>query len=225
AARPFSIGPATIADLVADPPVGPNCRHDAIDTFATRIEMFDEASSEPDSPAPKVAIIGADPSATVCSTDSTGRWRFSRPDGGPDSNDAVEVEGPSIVSIEADGEVFIQGGRPSEECTASEGSRFCDFQWVLFSTPPDADGTGSPTREWHVRAINYCTVDPDCPDTIGAWTSEKLAVARREVLPPLGIVFVGGWLTALGVALNRRRLARVLSWFVENVRRPTSPAA
>jgi len=207
--RPFVVDPTTVADLVASPPLGPSCRFDSLSVFATRTEVFDEEQADGSSPAPKIPIVGADPTATICVTNSIGEWRVSRAGVSNVADDAVvpvENDSRPVVSVEADGQVFIQGGRPSSDCDGSDGSSFCDVQWVVFSPPPVTrpDGTAG-EREWQLRAINYCTVDPDCPDSISEWTEGQIDDAASEVLPALGLVFAGGWLFALGIELNRRR--------------------
>lgn len=210
--RPFVVDPATAADLVADPPLMPSCPVASLGVFATRTEVFDEEQADGSSPAPKVPIAGADPNAPVCVTNSLGQWRVSLPGTPTDDGDVVPVENENrpLVSVEA-GKVFVQGGRPTGDCDDAANSSFCDVQWVMFSPPPATlpDGTTA-AREWQLEAINYCTVDPDCPDSISKWTEGQIRDASREVLPALGLVFAGGWLFALGVELNRHR-ARVQS--------------
>lgn len=224
--RPFVIDPTTAADLIAEPPPGSACDFDTVEVFATRTEVFDEEQTDGSSLAPRIPIDGADPRATICITNSVGEWRVSSPAPADNAKPSpVENDERPAVTLEDAGRVFVQGGRPAGSCTASDGSAFCDFQWVMYSPPlpptpatDDTTGDGSddgdtpaapPVREWRLQAINYCTVDPDCPDSISDWTEEQIDEARNEVLPALGLVFVGGWLFALGVEVNRRRARRL----------------
>ncbi|MGA9276514.1 hypothetical protein, partial [Ilumatobacter sp.] len=49
--------------------------------------------------------------------------------------------------------------------------------------------------------VQYCTTDPDCEDTFAAWTNSQIGQAARRVAATLGLIFVGGWLFALGIEL------------------------
>ena len=95
--------------------------------------------------------------------------------------------------------VFVSGGRPDESCAPrGRPGDLCDFQWLLFAGPEEgADGS----RAWSLRAVRYCSVDPDCENTFGEWSDAQIGQAMRGVAPTIGLIFLGGWLLALGIEL------------------------
>lgn len=209
-ARPFAVSPrveaalhASATDNVGEQPGLGECDFGQIGGFATQIAVYDE---QPESGAAReafrVPVAGADPESVLCVTNAAGTWEPLTP---------VEVDdadiSPSMTHLasaapvaEIRGErVFVSGGRPDASCV-DEGrlEELCDFQWLLFAGPEEgADGA----RTWSLRAVRYCSVDPDCENTFGEWTDAQIGQAVRRVAPTIGLIFLGGWLLALGVEL------------------------
>jgi hypothetical protein len=210
-ARPYAVAPSTLDDLRAAPVDG--CGFGQLASFATRVAVFDEQGAGDDQPF-RVPIAGADPDATICATDSSGRWVALTPSDGSDDMSAPSERPTATVQ---DGRVFITGGRPAEGCPEIEqDDGACAFQWVLFTT---TTGTGTNTttngaangetdpadRAWSLRAVRYCSTDPDCESTFDEWSAAQISQAARKVAPPAAMIFLGGWLLALGWNLLPRR--------------------
>lgn len=212
-ARPFAVAPSVVETLQATG-VG-ECDFDQIDSFATRVAVFDE---EPGDGTPaqafRVPVDGADTSGAgttgavpVCVTNSMGEWTSPAPVIDPVGDEfrrrlpsaepAVEITG---------GRMFVTGGRPDDRCDAlHDDDDLCDFQWILFSSPNDDPDAPMAERTWSLRAVQYCTIDEDCEDTFEAWTDAQIGEAGRKVGASIGMIFLGGWLVALGIELVRPR--------------------
>lgn len=208
-ARPHSVAPSVVAALQ-------NEGLDACDTtqitgFASRIAVFDE---QPDSgeagEAFRVPVAGADPASTICVTTRSGVWEPLQPhevDDVDGETSMTRLPSADPVAEIRGGRVFITGGRPDDSCVETgRPEAQCDFQWILFTGPDDA---GSEDRTWSLRAVRYCSVDPDCENTFSDWTNAQIGQAARRVAPTIGLIFLGGWLLALGIELVfAPRLAR-----------------
>lgn len=187
------------------------CDFTQIGGFATQVAVYDEQpESGPASEAFRVPVAGADPAEDLCVTNSVGEWVAVSPmevdRGAPSMTRLPSVEPVAEIRGER---VFVTGGRPGEQCDArGHPEGLCDFQWLLFSGPEEsADGA----RTWSLRAVRYCSVDPDCENTFGEWTNAQIGRAARRIAPTTGLIFLGGWLLALGVELVfGPRLARRL---------------
>jgi hypothetical protein len=199
-ARPHAVAPSVAASLRSTGP--PDCDVSQIGSFGTRIAVSDEQPGNgADAEAFRVPVAGADPTSTICVTNSAGEWMplvpMQAPDAGggpsmtrlPSADPVAEIRGDSV---------FVTGGRPGETCGALRGAAFCEFQWLLFASPQD-DPAVEPT--WSLRAVRYCSVDPECEDTFGEWTDAQISRAVRQVAPTTGLIFLGGWLLALGLEL------------------------
>jgi len=166
----------------------------------------------------RVPIAGADPAAQICVTDSSGSWRELTPIEEDAANSGNSPSAAPVAQLSGE-RLFISGGRPNgscreidpneaaEEIGESEGfpAGYCDFQWVLFRTPQVGDA--APT--WSLRAVRYCSVDPGCENTFDDWRDAQIDSALGRVAPVTGLIFLGGWLLALGVELVfAPRLAR-----------------
>ena len=57
---------------------------------------------------------------------------------------------------------------------------------------------------WHLRTVRFCSAEQDCPSNVTAFVNGQLADAAREVALPVLLLFLSGWLTAIG--LTRRSL-------------------
>ena len=207
-ARPYAVAPSTLAELRAAAVDG--CGFGRLTSFATRVSVFDEQGAGDDRPF-RVPIAGANPDATICATDADGRWAVLTPSDGSDEMSAPSERPTATVQ---DGRVFITGGRPSSACPPTEqDDGACAFQWVLFATAPNTATSGGETRDvtsdvtsnadpadraWSLRAVRYCSTDPDCESTFGEWSAAQIAQATRKVAPPVAMIFLGGWLLALG---------------------------
>jgi len=209
-ARPHSVAPS-VRTRLRDADVD-GCDNTSIGGFATRISVFDEQSGSgvPDE-AFRVPVAGADAASTICVTTSAGRWMSLTPVEVDDADDAASLtrlpEADPVAEIRGD-RVFVSGGRPEQTSCREAGnpSDLCDFQWILFAAPTDGDDV-SPT--WSLRAVRYCSVDPDCENTFGEWTDAQIGRALRRIAPTTGLIFLGGWLLALGIELVfAPRLAR-----------------
>ena len=212
-ARPYAVAPSTLQQLGAAPIGG--CDFEQLASFATRIAVFDEQPADGEEQPFRVPVAGADPTATVCATDAHGDWVALTPtEGGDDMNMASEQPTASIQ----DGRVFVTGGRPAPGCAPTDqDDGVCAYQWILFAPPVEAtsvggdaggDGGGDPGAEatgadpgervWSLRAVRYCSTDPDCESTFAAWIDAQIGRAARKVIPPVALIFLGGWLLALG---------------------------
>ena len=195
-ARPLAVSPSTLSALDAAPVDG--CDFAGLTTFATRIAVFDEQSGVSGDDRPfKVPVDGADPESVVCVTDSNGAWVALAPDTGADALSAPAQRPTATVQ---DGRVFVTGGRPRPGCPSIDAP--CAYQWVLYASPLAVDattGVDEPAqRQWSLRAVRYCSTDPDCANTFAEWSSAQIASATRKVAPPAAMIFLGGWLLALG---------------------------
>ena len=200
-ARPHAVAPAVAESLRRNDPA--ECDTDQIGGFATQIAVFDEQPENgEDAEAFRVPVAGADTESTICVTNSAGEWQSLTPVEVADVADGATslTRLPSaepIAEIRGD-RVFVSGGRP-ETCRASDRrSDLCDFQWILFASGDEGDGGA---RTWSLRAVRYCSVDPDCENTFAEWTDAQIDQAVRRVAPTIGLIFLGGWLLALGVEL------------------------
>ena len=206
-ARPYAVAPSTLDDLRAAAVDG--CGFDGLTSFATRVAVFDEQGAGDNRPF-RVPIAGADPGSTICATDAAGRWSVLTP-----SKGSADMSAPSErpTATVQDGRVFITGGRPSSDCPPSEqDDGACAFQWVLFATAPNTATSGDmisdadpADRVWSLRAVRYCSTDPDCESTFREWSAAQIAQATRKVAPPAAMIFLGGWLLALGWNLLPRK--------------------
>ncbi|MFK7917831.1 MAG: hypothetical protein AB8G14_07115 [Ilumatobacter sp.] len=199
--RPYAVAPTALAVLRERPVDG--CDFAQLSSFATRVSVFDEQSDTDEEVPFRVPISGADPSAVICATDSNGRWVAITPimDGdGTEMNMATEQP---VASVQ-DGQVIITGGRPTADCPpADQDDGVCAFQWVLFAPPipeaePGVEAFDGDERVWSLRAVRYCSTDPDCASSFDDWTAAQIGRAARKVVPPLALIAFGGWLTALG---------------------------
>ena len=210
-ARPHAVAPSVADALRAVD--APGCDVDQIGGFATRIAVFDEQPENgADAEAFRVPVAGADTESTICVTNSAGQWVSLDPVAVDDANGAPSMTRlPSADPVaEIRGErVFVTGGRPDSSCAlADRPDDLCDFQWLLFSGPEEG---ADATRTWSLRAVRYCSVDPDCENTFGDWTDAQIGRAARRVAPTIGLIFLGGWLLALGIELVfAPRLARLV---------------
>ncbi|MFP5376421.1 MAG: GDSL-type esterase/lipase family protein [Acidimicrobiia bacterium] len=57
---------------------------------------------------------------------------------------------------------------------------------------------------WHLRTVRFCSRQESCPASVGAFLNAQLADAARELALPVLLLFVGGWLSTIG--LSRRSL-------------------
>ncbi len=216
-ARPYAVAPSTLEQLSRRPSSG--CDFEQLASFATRVAVFDEQSTAADEQPFRVPVAGADPTATVCVTDAQGNWLSLTPTaGGDDMNMASERPTASIQ----DGRVFVTGGRPAPGCPPDDqDDGVCAFQWILFAPPVEAvaddEAVASldPTeRAWSLRAVQYCSTDPDCESTFAEWTEAQIATAARKVAPPAALIFLGGWLLALGWSvLENKPVPDRLRWW------------
>jgi hypothetical protein len=200
-ARPYAVSPLVATALrTVDLE---ECDVTQIGGFATQIAVFDEqpengAASE----AFRVPVAGADTQSTICVTNSAGEWVSLDPVLVADANGAPSMTHlPSAKPVaEIRGErVFVSGGRPDTSCALQDlPEDLCDFQWLLFAGPEDGPAA---ERTWSLRAVRYCSVDPDCENTFGEWTDAQIGRAARQVAPTVGLIFLGGWLLALGIEL------------------------
>ena len=209
-ARPYAVSPRVEQALhdvsTADPDVQAaldECDFSQIGGFATQIAVFDE---QPENGAAleafRVPVAGADPGSTLCVTDSAGQWVPITPMDVDDADIAPSMthlpSAAPVAEIRSE-RVFVSGGRPDESCVAQgRPEELCDFQWLLFAGPEEGSDA---TRTWSLRAVRYCSVDPDCENTFGQWTDAQIGQAARRVAPTIGLIFLGGWLLALGVEL------------------------
>ena len=208
-ARPHAVAPSVAAALGDVNMAG--CETGQIGGFATRIAVFDE---QPDdgaaSEAFRVPVVGADTESTICVTNKAGEWVSLEPVAVADGASSMTRLPSAEPVAEIRGErVFVSGGRPDASCAPpSRPEDLCDFQWLLFAGSEDGS---SATRTWSLRAVRYCSVDPDCEDTFGDWTNAQIGRAARRVAPTIGLIFLGGWLLALGIELVfAPRLARLV---------------
>lgn len=210
-ARPFAVAP-DVADVVrADAPAA--CDVSLLRSFGTRVAVFDEQSADGDVQAFRVPVTGADPGSDVCVTNSSGTWRLLTPIPEAESTGGKSPTAEPVAQVSGD-RVFISGGRPDESCStpreqqAGEGQEgvatevdfpdeYCDFQWVLFRTTQ----VGATPPTWSLRAVRYCSVDPGCENTFDEWSGAQIDGALGRVAPVTGLIFLGGWLLALGVEL------------------------
>ena len=200
-ARPYAVPPSTLAKLSER--VTGGCDFAQLTSFATRVAVFDEQPATGAEQPFRVPVAGADPTATICATDAQGDWVALTPTaGGDDMNMASERPTASIQ----DGRVFVTGGRPAPGCPPDDqDDGVCAFQWILFAPPVDTgpDGEAATSddpagRAWSLRAVQYCSTDPDCESTFAEWTEAQLSRSARKVVPPVALIFLGGWLLALG---------------------------
>ncbi len=225
-ARPYAVAPSTLRQLGAAPVGG--CDFEQLASFATRIAVFDEQPSDGEEQPFRVPVAGADPTATICATDAQGDWVTLTPtEGGDDMNMASEQPTASIQ----DGRVFVTGGRPAPGCPPDEqDDGVCAYQWILFAPPVEAAAVGDDAgddagangadadpseRVWSLRAVRYCSTDPDCESTFGEWIDAQIETAARKVIPPVALIFLGGWLLALGwrVLENKPVPDRLRRWW------------
>jgi hypothetical protein len=54
---------------------------------------------------------------------------------------------------------------------------------------------------WRLRLVEFCSKSADCPNDSGAWVNRQLADAAKEMAIPLVLVFLGGWLSTIGLAV------------------------
>ena len=223
-ARPHAVAPLVAAALRSTDLE--DCDTSQIGSFGTRIAIFDEQpETGADAEAFRVPVAGADLESTMCVTDSAGQWMPLTPMRAPDA-----ASGPSMTRLpsadpvaEIRGErVFVTGGRPDETCRANRSADFCEFQWILFTTPQDESDSA---RTWSLRAVRYCSVDPNCENTFGEWSDAQIGRAGRRVAPTIGLIFLGGWLLALGIELvfAPRLVARVRPKLAGSVVEPNGP--
>jgi len=216
-ARPYAVAPSTLEQLGRRPSGG--CDFDQLASFATRVAVFDEQSASGEEQPFRVPVAGADPTATICATDAQSNWVSLTPTaGGDEMNMASEQPTASIQ----DGRVFVTGGRPAPGCPAADqDDGVCAFQWILFAPPVEAAADGEaaisedPTeRAWSLRVVQYCSTDPDCESTFAEWTEAQITTAARKVAPPAALIFLGGWLLALGwsVLENKPVPSRLRVW-------------
>jgi hypothetical protein len=185
-----------------------------MNSFATRVAIFDEQQGAGDDRPFRVPVAGADPDVTICATDATGNWRALTPTDGADDMNAPSEQPTATVQ---DGRVFITGGRPDTDCPSDEiDDGVCAFQWVLFASPTDdvIDDSDPADRAWSLRAVRYCSTDPDCESTFAEWTDAQISRAARKVAPTSAMIFLGGWLLALGWVLLQDKPVpeRVRQW-------------
>ncbi|MGB3735113.1 MAG: hypothetical protein WA964_09180 [Ilumatobacter sp.] len=224
-ARPHAVAPS-VADALREIDV-PGCDVDQIGGFATRVAVFDEQpENSADAEAFRVPVVDADTESTICVTNSAGDWVPLTPVGVAAADEAPSVTRlPSAEPVaEIRGErVFVSGGRPDSTCTRPRPVDLCDFQWLLFAGAEEDPGA---TRTWSLRAVRYCSVDPDCENTFGDWTDAQIGQAARRVAPTIGLIFLGGWLLALGIELVfAPRLARLVRPTITGaLARPGAPA-
>ncbi len=200
-ARPYAVAPSVVDALRADVP--PDCDITQVDGFATQVAVFDEQPGNGElSEAFRVPAAGADPTSAICVTDSSGTWRSLTPvlvDDAADSPSMINLPSSTPVAELRGERVFVSGGRPDESCALHDRpGDLCDFQWLLFAGPEE--GVDS-ERSWSLRAVRYCSVDPDCENTFGEWTDSQIGRAMRGIAPTIGLIFLGGWLLALGIEL------------------------
>ncbi|WP_040493573.1 hypothetical protein [Ilumatobacter nonamiensis] len=208
-ARPYAVDP-DVVDVLSNTGVGV-CGYDQIESFATRIAVFDEQSGDGvKSQAFRVPVEGAEATAPVCVTNSAGQWTSPESVIEPladDSTSRLPSAEPAVVV--SGGRVFVTGGRPDQRCLEQHGSHvrddLCAFQWIMFSSPADDRNSAMSERTWSLRAVQYCTTDPDCEDTFDEWIDSQVGQAARKVGATLGMIFLGGWLVALGIELVRPR--------------------
>ena len=188
----------------------PGCDFGQLVSFATRVAVFDEQPSAGDEQPFRVPVAGADPDATICVTDAQGNWVALTPAvGGDDMNMASEQPTASIQ----DGRVFVTGGRPAPGCpTADQDDGVCAFQWILFrhrskrsrmarhrhrTTRANGPGhsapcgTARPTQTARARSQGG--------------REAQITQAARKVAPPAALIFLGGWLLALGWSVLERK--------------------
>lgn len=105
---------------------------------------------------------------------------FSRPDG----------SWARVVPGEPSGDVTLDDGVVRVTPRVPDTS---EFQQLVYND-----------RElgWHLRTVRFCSKQEDCPTSVGAFLDTQLADAAREVALPVLLLFLSGWLTAIG--LSRR---------------------
>lgn len=210
-ARPFAVSPSVIDSLKAADSSNDSeesarlerCDFTQIGGFATQIAVFDEQPENGgEREAFRVPVTGADTDSTMCATNSAGRWvplvpvQVADADGAPSMTHLPSVDPVAEIRGER---VFVSGGRPDASCVSQGRPQdLCDFQWLLFA---DSGGGADASRTWSLRAVRYCSVDPDCENTFGEWTDAQIGQAARRVAPTIGLIFFGGWLLALGIEL------------------------
>ncbi len=200
-ARPYAVSPAVVGALSAGVPTA--CDATQLGGFATQIAVFDEQPETGElGEAFRVPAAGADIASTICVTDSAGTWQPLTPVQVDDVDDTPSmINLPSAEPVaEIRGErVFVSGGRPDQSCSPQDRPPgLCDFQWLLFAGPQEGEDGA---RTWSLRAVRYCSIDPDCENTFGEWTDSQIGQAARRVAPTIGLIFLGGWLLALGIEL------------------------
>ncbi|MFK8025723.1 MAG: hypothetical protein AB8G26_17330, partial [Ilumatobacter sp.] len=208
-ARPYAVAPGALETL-RERRIG-DCDFDQLSAFATRVSIFDDVSADDESTPFRVPVVGADPSSTICVTNGSGQWRALTPMD-DESGDAMVMASESpIASVQA-GRVFVTGGRPRGDCPPSEqDDGVCAFQWILFAPPVEIAGDETTDegavadavaeRTWSLRAVRYCSTDPDCDSTFGEWTDTQISRAARKVGATVALILLGGWLLALGLVV------------------------
>ncbi|MGA9278220.1 MAG: hypothetical protein WBV89_14745, partial [Ilumatobacter sp.] len=154
-ARPFAVDP-DVEQTLSESGVG-ECGFEQIDSFATRIAVFDE-QPEDGSPAQafRVPVAGADATARLCVTDSMGDWTHPEPEAGSSRGSAATRLPSAAPAVEViDGRVYVTGGRPDERCSERHDEDLCAYQWILFSPPSDDPDSALSERTWTLRAVQY----------------------------------------------------------------------
>jgi hypothetical protein len=206
-ARPYPVAPNVIEQLRSSGTSGAaagDCDFGQIDSFATRVAIFDEQPSDGSrAEAFRVPVTGADTTATICVTDSAGTWLALTPVETRRDESVSRLPSAEPIAEIRDGTIFVSGGRPERSCPPERDEHLCSLQWILFTTPNESTTEGDPSadRSWSLRAVQYCTLDDDCEDTFSEWRTDQISQAGRRVGATIGVIFVGGWLLALGIEL------------------------
>lgn len=180
---------ALLGGSTTDRLLGLGCDPQDLDGFISRLRVLDAPESgrtprgdrfdsEVDDVSTlwwPVSISGADRGEPICFTDRDGQWQSAR----VGDHSTNEMYG-------SNGELFLRGRPPHQSGGRSETPK---LQWVLFMNQSGA---------WELRAVQYCSTDSNCEASFDDWSAAQLARTYRSALPPLAIVFFGGWMFALG---------------------------